>query len=120
MRIWEEISDSVSNYSALTRFMNVIEHIFAIHYIRIIMDYNPESFIDILSNLCIFIDGPLAIFGNSAWIHSCIMKYLNDINVQMRYHGKQDIMILGLQKSGFIYDFCNLLKNIYLITLFIV
>ena len=90
--------------------MNVIEHIFAIHYIRIIADYNPESFVEILSNLCVFIDGPLAIFGNPAWIHSCIMKYLSEINIQMRKNGKSDIMILGLLKSGFIYDYSSSLK----------
>jgi hypothetical protein len=111
LRIWEEVSDAVSNQSALTRFMNVIEHIFAIHYIRIIRDYNPESFVEILSNLCVFIDGPLAIFGNSAWIHSCIMKYLSEINVQMRKNNKSDIMILGLLKSGFIYDYLQLIKD---------
>lgn len=111
LRIWEEVSDAVSNQSALTRFMNVIEHIFAIHYIRIIKDYTPESFVEILSNLCIFIDGPLAIFGNSAWIHSCILKYLNEINIQMKKHYKPNVMILGLQKSGFVYDYFQLIKH---------
>ncbi|MFA5655597.1 MAG: hypothetical protein WDA37_02510 [Dysgonamonadaceae bacterium] len=111
LRIWEEVSDAISNQSALTRFMNVIEHIFAIHYIRIIKDYSPESFVEVLSNLCIFIDGPLAIFGNSAWLHSCIMKYLHEINKQMKGHGKSNVMILGLQKSGFIYDYFQLVKD---------
>lgn len=108
LRIWEEVSDSTSNQTALTRFMNVIEHIFAVHYIRVIRDYNPQSYVDILSNLCIFIDGPLAIFGNPAWIHSSIMKLLGEINRDMRQHNKSDVMILGLQKTGLIHDYLQL------------
>lgn len=111
LRIWEEVTDAISNQSALTRFMNVIEHIFAIHYIRVIQDMNPKSYVDILSNLCFFIDGPLAIFGNSAWIHSSIMKFLHDINTEMGKHGKGPLMILGLQKSGLVYEYMQLINK---------
>jgi hypothetical protein len=111
LRIWEEISDLGSNQNALTRFMNVIEHIFAIHYIRVIQNANPQSFVDVLSNICFFIDGPLAIFGNSAWIHSSIMKYLNEINEVMNSHGKSPIMVLGLLKSGDVYDYMQLVEK---------
>jgi hypothetical protein len=111
LRIWEEIGDNISNQSALTRFMNVIEHIFVIHYIRIIVDSNPQSFIDILNNLCFFVDGPLAIFGNAAWIHSCIMKYFDEINRKMREHNKSDIMVLGLLKSGDVCDYFQLISK---------
>ena len=115
LRIWEEVTDAISNQSALTRFMNVIEHIFAIHYIRIIRDKNPQSYMEILSNLCFFIDGPLAIFGNSAWVHLSIMKFLYEMNSEMNKLGKGPIMILGLQKSGMVHDFLQLvgksLKN---------
>ena len=109
LRIWEEVTDSVSNQMALTRFMNVVEHIFTIHYIRVIRDMNPQSFVDILSNICFFVDGPLAVFGNSAWIHLSIMKFLNEINTTMERHGKYPIMILGLQKSGIVHDYLQLI-----------
>jgi len=108
LRIWEEVTDAVSNQSALTRFMNVVEHIFAIHYIRVIRDANPQSYVDVLNNLCFFIDGPLAIFGNSAWIHLSIMKFLYEINSEMKRLGKKSVMILGLQKSGLVYDYLQL------------
>ena len=111
LRIWEAVTESVSNQMALTRFMNVVEHIFAIHYIRVIRDMNPQSFVDILSNICFFVDGPLAVFGNSAWIHLSIMKFLNEINVSMAKSGKNPLMILGLQKSGMVHDFLQLIGN---------
>ena len=109
LRIWEEVTDFVSNQTALTRFMNVIEHIFMIHYIRVIRDMNPQSFVDVLNNLCFFVDGPLAIFGNPAWVHSSIMKFLYEVNEEMIKHGKNPIMILGLQKSGKVYDYLQLI-----------
>lgn len=111
LRIWEEVSDSVSNQSALNRFMNVIEHIFPIHYMRVVKDTNPQSYIDILSNVCFFIDGPLAIFGNAAWVHNCIKKFLEELNQEMQAHNKRDIMIIGLQKSGYVYDYLQLISK---------
>lgn len=111
LRIWEEVSDSVSNQSALNRFMNVIEHIFPIHYMRVVKDANPQSYIDILNNVCFFIDGPLAIFGNAAWVHNSIKKFLSELNSEMRDHSKRDIMILGLQKGGYVYDYFQLINK---------
>lgn len=88
--------------------MNVIEHIFAIHYVRVIRDANPQSYVDVLSNVCFFIDEPLAIFGNSAWIHLSIMRFLDDINVEMKKHNKSNMMMIGLQKSGLVYDYLQM------------
>lgn len=34
LRLWEEIDEYQSNYTAMTRFMSVIEHLLPIHYIR--------------------------------------------------------------------------------------
>jgi hypothetical protein len=110
LRIWEEVTDSVSNQTALTRFMNVVEHLFAIHYIRVIKDANPQSYVDVLSNVCFFIDGPLAVFGNSAWMHLSIMRFLDDINNEMKRHNKGNLMMLGLQKSGLIHDYLQMIE----------
>jgi len=111
LRIWEEVGDNISNQSALTRFMNVIEHLFVIHYIRVIVDGNPNDFVDVLQNVCFFVDGPLAIFGTCAWIHSCIMEYLNEINTIMKSYGKSNIMILGLLKTGDVCDYFQLISK---------
>jgi len=111
LRIWEEIGDNVSNQSALTRFMNVIEHLFVVHYIRVIVETNPQSFANALQNLCFFVDGPLAIFGNAAWIHASILKYLEEINQKLRSLNKPDIMIIGLIKSGEVHDYFQLISK---------
>lgn len=111
LRIWEEVQDNGSNQSALTRFTNVIEHLFVAHYIRTIVETSPQSYIDTLSDICFFMDGPLAIFGNAAWVHNSIMKYLYQINTVMLQHNKKPIMIIGLVKSGAIIDYFRLIKN---------
>ncbi|MEN2775573.1 DNA double-strand break repair nuclease NurA [Acetivibrio clariflavus] len=111
LRIWEEVTDYQSNSVALSRFMNVIEHIIPIHYIRIVREYYSESFANILSNLAFFIDGPLAVFGNPAWIHASILRYLNKINYDMKRYGKGSILLIGLQKSGHVAEYFKLIDN---------
>lgn len=111
LRIWEEVTDYQSNSVALSRFMNVIEHIIPIHYIRIVREYYSESFANILSNLAFFIDGPLAIFGNPAWIHASILRYLNRTNCDMKKYGKSSILLIGLQKTGHVVEYFNLIEQ---------
>ena len=111
LRVWEIVEDNVSNQGALSRTMNVIERLLAIHYIRTIVENQPESFSSTLENLCFFIDGPLAIFGEPAKFHSCFMKYLDELNQTMRQQKKTDILMIGIQKTGLINDFLNLIKD---------
>lgn len=111
LRIWEEVEDNGSNQTALTRFTNAVEHLFAVHYIRTIVENNPESYVDTLSNLCIFMDGPLAVFGNAAWIHKSIMKYLHEINCVLTEHNKSPMLIIGLVKNGAVVDYFRLIES---------
>lgn len=111
LRIWEEVDDHGSNQSALTRFTNVIEHLFVVHYIRTIVEASPQSYVDTLSDICFFMDGPLAIFGNGAWVHKAIMKYLHEVNSIMLQHNKNPILIIGLVKSGNVIDYFRLIQN---------
>lgn len=111
LRIWEAIGDNVSNQVALTRFMNSIEHLFVVHYIRVIVDTNPQSFAGILQNLCFFVDGPLAIFGNAAWLNGAILKYFDEINQELRKLDKSDIMLIGLLKSGEVHDYFQMISK---------
>lgn len=111
LRIWEEVGDNGSNQSALSRFTNVIEHLFAIHYIRMIVDFSPQSYVETLSDVCFFMDGPLAIYGNSAWVHNAIMKYLYEINKVMKKYGRRPVLIIGLIKSGVIVDYFKMINK---------
>ncbi len=111
LRIWEEVEDNGSNQSALTRFTNVIEHLFVMHYIRMIVDFSPQSYVETLSDICFFMDGPLAIYGNAAWIHNAIMKNLYEINMVMRKYDRTPILIIGLIKSGAVVDYFKMINK---------
>ena len=111
LRIWEQVKGETSNKSALTRTMTVLERLLSIHYIRSIVESLPNSYINHLGNICFFIDGPLALFGEPAKLHACFMKYLDELNQEIRKYNKSDILMIGIQKSGVINDFINLIKE---------
>ncbi|WP_318661340.1 DNA double-strand break repair nuclease NurA [Treponema sp.] len=111
LRVWEQVKDETSNKSALNRTMSVIERLLSIHYIRTIVESLRDSYVNHLENICFFIDGPLALFGEPAKLHACFMKYLDELNQEMRKFNKSDILMIGIQKSGLINDFINLIKE---------
>lgn len=100
LRLWEEVSDYQSNMQAISRFMNVVEHMIPIHYIRYLAEHSLKS----LSGLAFFVDGPLAVFGTSAWIHRSIMQFLANINEKLVASGYLPILVIGLQKTGQVVD----------------
>ena len=106
LRIWEEVSDYQSNQVAITRLMQILEHLIPIHYMRYLMK-TPL----LLSNMVYFIDGPLAIFGTSAWMHHSIMIFIHEINKKLKKFGQLPLTIIGLQKTGQVVDHVNLIDR---------
>ncbi|MFW6025753.1 MAG: hypothetical protein ACOCRX_05360 [Candidatus Woesearchaeota archaeon] len=105
LRIWEEVSNNQSNRGALSRFMLVLEHLIPVHYLRIVSELSLES----ISNTGFVIDGPLAMFGNAAWLHATILKYINNINEKLRENNFPEVLYMGLQKTGHIMDYANII-----------
>lgn len=108
LRLWEEVADYQSNLTVITRLMLLVEHLMPIHYIRYIAENNA---LDTLAETAFFIDGPLSIFGPSAWLHLVIMRFLADINSRLKAKNFQQLLILGLQKSGQIFDHVQLIDR---------
>jgi hypothetical protein len=107
LRLWEEISDFQSNQVAISRLMLVLEHLIPIHYIRHL--YQQPL---LLSEGAFFIDGPLAIFGNAAWIHRSILIFLKQINVRLkRKYNQGPLLLIGLVKTGQIIDYLNFIDK---------
>lgn len=107
LRLWEEVSEYQSNLTALSRFAMVLEHLIPIHYIRRLMQISMSS----LSKIVFFLDRPLAIFGNSAWIHRTILQYLDKTNKKLAEHGLDPVLLLGFQKTGQVVDHVRLIRN---------
>lgn len=107
LRIWEEVSEYQSNQTALSRLMLVLEHLIPFHYMR----FFAERALGQLSGLAFFIDGPLAMFGNPAWLHRTFMIYLAEINRRLGHHSFDPVTVIGLQKTGQIVDHVNLIAR---------
>lgn len=107
LRIWEEVNDFQSNAMAIGRLMMVLEHLIPFHYIRYFNDTSPV----LLAGMAFFFDGPLAVFGTSAWMHLSIMRYVQEVNQRLDRFGLPLLLMIGLQKTGQVIDHVNLIDR---------
>ena len=107
LRLWEEINDYQSNQVAISRLMLILEHLIPIHYMRL---FYRRAYLN-LTRIAFFIDGPLAIFGNAAWMHRSIMIYIDEINQKLARKGQHPMVIIGLQKTGQVQDHVALIDR---------
>jgi hypothetical protein len=105
--VWEEVSDFQSNYQAMSRFMLQVEHMLPIHYARFLLAQSPTS----LASTVFFVDGPLAVFGNGAWLHAAILRHLNKLKAELAKLNFAPILVIGLQKSGQVVDHVSLIDR---------
>jgi len=99
LRVWEAVSDFYPNQEPASRLMSYIEHLLPVHYLRNLRDNSPQ----VLSNVAVLIDGPLAVFGNAAWLHRSIMQFMFGL--------RQQAVVLGLQKGGYVAEYMSLLQK---------
>lgn len=107
LRLWEGVSDFHANQEPASRFMSYIEHLIPIHYLRFLEVEDPA----LLGELAILVDGPLAVFGNAAWLHQSIMKYIYHLKKRQWAAHKRAPIIIGLQKSGYVVEYMQLLSH---------
>jgi hypothetical protein len=107
LRIWEEVTDFQSNAEALSRFMTLVEHPLPFHYIR----YLATESLGALGALAFFVDGPLAVFGNSAWLSAAILRFVAQVNARLAHAGYPRLVLIGLQKTGQLVDHANLIAR---------
>jgi hypothetical protein len=107
LRIWEDVSDYQSNQIAISRLMLVLEHIIPIHYMRHFYINAPL----LLSDMAFFVDGPLAFFGNPAWLHRSVMIFLQEVKKKLAKFNQPPLTIIGLQKTGQVVDHVNLISK---------
>lgn len=96
LRLYEEISDFGNNVSPMTRFMNAIEHLMMATFIRMLAEQQPAA----LARMAFIIDGPLAVFGQPAWISKKLMGLYHRISEDLARRGLCPPIIIGLQKEG--------------------
>ncbi|MCL2625793.1 MAG: DNA double-strand break repair nuclease NurA [Cystobacterineae bacterium] len=97
LRIHERFNDIGTNGEAFGLVMQVIERLLMIHFLRC---FEHRNLLERLVSLAFFIDGPLAVFGPPAWLSAAISQELKRINQKVQTASSQDILILGIEKSG--------------------
>ena len=116
LRIHEQVSDFGDCAAAITRFMNVAEHLLVASIVRMLADYQPKA----LSNMGFVLDGPLAIFGQPADVHKRLMALYHTVSEKLISLNLRPPLIIGIQKDGQVMDharslapfFDNLCKDI--------
>ncbi len=113
LRLYEEVDDfAPSNQGVLGRFEKLMRHIYLAHLLRLIRLNNKETSLKVLNDLAIIINGPLAVMGTAAWVHGCLMKIINEINVELRSRGYNDLLIVGIINEGqTIWSYANLIHR---------
>ena len=98
LRVHEGMVLDSANGAMFAEIMQVIERIVVIHILRW---FEQKKLLWLLRNMGIIIDGPLAVFGSPAWLHSAIPRELDRINkVAKQFTDGQDLLMIGVEKSG--------------------
>ena len=102
LRIHERMNPIGSNGAIFGEIMQVLERVWVIHILRTM---EAKGWLSSLDRVAIVLDGPLAVFGQPAWISQSIYKELCRINtvVKKATRGK-DLLLIGVEKTGAFVD----------------
>lgn len=107
LRIHEEVSEHHSNQTALGRLMGVLEHITMAAYLNFLWQRKPE----VLRSVAFVVDGPLAMFGPPAWLHSALSNYINEVVADLGARSLAGPVIVGLEKTGQFAEHANAIRD---------
>lgn len=97
LRIHERFHDAGSNGEALGEVMQVWERLILVHLLRC---FERRGWLDKISRLAFFLDGPLAVFGHPAWLSAAISTELKRLDTAVRARTGEDLIVLGIEKTG--------------------
>jgi hypothetical protein len=98
LRFHERFNESGKNGEVFAEIMQVVERVWLVHVLR---GLESQGHLNALTRLAVIMDGPLAVFGQPAWISQAINKELKRINDKLRATTGSDMLIIGVEKSGF-------------------
>lgn len=97
MRLHELMNPVGSNGELFGQIMSTIERLWLIHILR---SFEKQNWIHTLRRVAFFLDGPLAVFSTSSWLTKPIIQELRRLNDVTNQKYGQDLIILGVEKSG--------------------
>lgn len=96
LRIHEEVSEEHGNETALGRLMSVLEQITMVAYVNFLLQRQPR----VLGSVGFILDGPLALFGPQAWLHTSILSFLRSLRDTLERQRLKCPVIIGIEKGG--------------------
>lgn len=108
LRVQDVFSEEGSNTECFSRLMSAMEHILVAHIIRCAHINDPTS----TGNMHVIIDGPLAIFGESARFHRGIMSLLDEVRTDCRTKGLNGPLVIGVSKTGKVVEHATMIERI--------
>lgn len=97
LRIHERMNPIGSNGAIFGEIMQVLERVWIVHILRTL---ELKEWLSSLSRMAIVLDGPLAVFGQPAWISQSIYRELCRINKVINEYNKEDLLFIGVEKTG--------------------
>lgn len=107
LRIHETITEHGSNESALRKLMLTLEHLTAAAYTICLYYGDAER----LAETMLFVDGQLAMFDVTAWLHDPLMKLYGDVREQLAEDGLPTPLVAGIEKSGTFVDHAEVVAS---------
>lgn len=101
LRLHELMNPSGSNGELFGQIMSAFEKIW---FVNILRSFEKKGWLSTLRRVAFFIDGPLAVFSTPSWLANCIREEICRINEEQKKINNQDMIILGIEKTG---TFCN-------------
>jgi hypothetical protein len=97
LRIHERFNEVGTNGEAFGLVMQIWERVLLVHLLRC---FERRNWLDGLSKVVFFVDGPLAVFGPPAWMSAAISRELKRLNAVVRQKTGSDISMIGVEKTG--------------------
>jgi len=109
LRIHEGFNDIGENGAAYAEFMQVAERLWLINALRTL---KKKSLLSTARKIAFVVDGPLAVFGHPAWLKDAIKAELQDLNRSVKEQTGEDLLMIGIEKTGqFVDHFLALDRN---------
>lgn len=97
LRFHERFNPIGPNGMVFGEIMQVLERVWLVHVLR---GMEARGHLNALTRLAVILDGPLAVFGQPAWISQAINKELVRLNSALRAATGTDMLIVGIEKTG--------------------
>lgn len=102
LRLHELMNPAGSSGEMFGQIKETFKKLQLIHLIRSLeksIEKKKGSFL-LFKEIAFFIQGSLTVFSAASWLAKCFREELYRINKKIKHECKQDLMILGIEKSG--------------------